>query len=180
MGELVHRAREAGVQTMVEGPGHVPFDQIQKNMAMQKEICDGAPFYVLGPVVTDIAPGYDHITAAIGGAWAAHFGADFLCYVTPSEHLRLPTVEDVREGVTVLRIAAHAADIAKGVPGAKEWDLKMSQARKALDWDKQIELSINPRHARAVYDSAPKKESGVCTMCGDFCAMKKMTEVDKK
>ncbi|MBI5805664.1 phosphomethylpyrimidine synthase ThiC [candidate division TA06 bacterium] len=180
LGELVDRARAAGVQAMVEGPGHVPIDQIETNVKIQKELCKGAPFYVLGPLVTDIAPGYDHITAAIGGAWAAYFGADFLCYVTPSEHLKLPDIDDVREGVIVLRIAAHAADIAKGVPGAREWDLKMSQARKALDWDKQIELSINPPHARQVYESAPKRESGACTMCGDYCSMKKMNEVEKK
>ncbi len=180
LGELVDRARAAGVQAMVEGPGHVPIDQIETNVKIQKELCKGAPFYVLGPLVTDIAPGYDHITAAIGGAWAAYFGADFLCYVTPSEHLKLPDIDDVREGVIVLRIAAHAADIAKGVPGAKEWDLKMSQARKALDWEKQIELSINPPHARQVYESAPKRESGACTMCGDYCSMKKMNEVENK
>ncbi|MDP2808348.1 MAG: phosphomethylpyrimidine synthase ThiC [bacterium] len=180
LGELVDRARAAGVQAMVEGPGHVPIDQIETNVRIQKELCKGAPFYVLGPLVTDIAPGYDHITAAIGGAWAAYFGADFLCYVTPSEHLKLPDIDDVREGVIVLRIAAHAADIAKGVPGAREWDLKMSQARKALDWEKQIELSINPPHARQVFESAPKRESGACTMCGDYCSMKKMNEVEKK
>ncbi len=179
LGELVQRARAAGVQAMVEGPGHVPIDQIELNMRLQKELCHGAPFYVLGPLVTDIAPGYDHITAAIGGAWAAYYGADFLCYVTPSEHLRLPTADDVRQGVTVLRIAAHAADIAKGVPGAAAWDLEMSQARKALDWDRQIGLAIDPTHARAVFDSAPKKTGGECTMCGDFCAMKRMSEVEK-
>ncbi len=182
LGELVDRARNAGVQAMVEGPGHVPIDQIETNVRIQKEICKGAPFYVLGPLVTDIAPGYDHITAAIGGAWAAYFGADFLCYVTPAEHLRLPTVEDVREGVIVLRIAAHAADLAKKTPGAADWDRAMSEARKKLDWKKQIELSINPPYARQVFESAPQKESGVCTMCGEFCAMKKMNEVldDKK
>jgi phosphomethylpyrimidine synthase len=182
LGELVDRARQAGVQAMVEGPGHVSLDQIETNIKIQKEICKGAPFYVLGPLVTDIAPGYDHITAAIGGAWAAYFGADFLCYVTPSEHLRLPTLEDVREGVIVLRIAAHAADLAKKAPGAADWDRAMSQARKKLDWTKQIELSINPPYARQVFESAPQKESGVCTMCGEFCAMKKMNEVldDKK
>ena len=177
LGELVDRARAAGVQTMVEGPGHVPINQIETNVRLQKELCRGAPFYVLGPLVTDIAPGYDHITAAIGGAWAAYFGADFLCYVTPSEHLRLPTVEDVREGVVVLRIAAHAADLARKAPGAADWDRAMSQARKKLDWKRQIELSINPPYARQVFESAPQKDSGVCTMCGEFCAMKKMNEV---
>jgi phosphomethylpyrimidine synthase len=179
LGELVDRARAAGVQAMVEGPGHVPIHQIETNIRLQKELCRGAPFYVLGPLVTDIAPGYDHITAAIGGAWAAYFGADFLCYVTPAEHLRLPTVEDVREGVFVLRIAAHAADIARGVPGAGDWDLAMSQARKGLDWKKQIELAINPPLARQIFESAPKKEGGQCTMCGQYCAMKRMSEVEK-
>lgn len=179
LGELVDRARAAGVQTMVEGPGHVPIHQIEANVRLQKELCRGAPFYVLGPLVTDVAPGYDHITAAIGGAWAAYFGADFLCYVTPAEHLRLPTLEDVREGVYVLRIAAHAADIARGVPGAGDWDLAMSKARKELDWKRQIELSINPPLAREIYESAPKKEGGECTMCGQYCAMKRMSEVDK-
>ncbi|HBE73344.1 MAG TPA: phosphomethylpyrimidine synthase [candidate division Zixibacteria bacterium] len=180
LGELVDRARAAGVQTMVEGPGHVPINQIETNVRLQKELCRGAPFYVLGPLVTDIAPGYDHITAAIGGAWAAYFGADFLCYVTPAEHLRLPTVEDVREGVVVLRIAAHAADIARGVPGAADWDLAMSKARKDLDWKRQIELSINPPLAREIFESAPKKDTGECTMCGQYCAMKRMSQVDKE
>ncbi len=180
LGELVERARAAGVQAMVEGPGHVPIHQIETNIRLQKDLCRGAPFYVLGPLVTDIAPGYDHITAAIGGAWAAYFGADFLCYVTPAEHLRLPTVEDVREGVYVLRLAAHAADIARGVPGAMDWDLEISRARKALDWKKQIELSLNPPLARQIYESAPKKEGGECTMCGEYCAMKRMSEVDRK
>lgn len=179
LGELVDRARAAGVQAMVEGPGHVPIHQIETNIRLQKELCRGAPFYVLGPLVTDIAPGYDHITAAIGGAWAAYFGADFLCYVTPAEHLRLPTVEDVREGVYVLRIAAHAADIARGVPGAGDWDLEMSRARKGLDWKRQIELAINPPLARQIFESAPKKDSGECTMCGQYCAMKRMSEVEK-
>lgn len=180
LGELVDRARAAGVQTMVEGPGHVPINQIETNIRLQKELCRGAPFYVLGPLVTDIAPGYDHITAAIGGAWAAYYGADFLCYVTPAEHLRLPTVEDVREGVYALRIAAHAADIARGAAGAREWDRRMSQARKELDWNKQIELAINPALARQIFDSAPKKDGGECTMCGQYCAMKRMSEVEKE
>lgn len=180
LGELVDRARAAGVQAMVEGPGHVPIHQIETNIRLQKDLCHGAPFYVLGPLVTDVAPGYDHITAAIGGAWAAYYGADFLCYVTPAEHLRLPTVDDVREGVYVLRIAAHAADIAKGVPGASDWDLAMSKARKELDWKRQIELAINPPLARQIFESAPKKEGGECTMCGQYCAMKRMSEVEKE
>ena len=148
LGELVKRAREAGVQAMVEGPGHVPLDQIAANMQIQKRLCEGAPFYVLGPLVTDVAPGYDHITSAIGGAIAAMNGADFLCYVTPSEHLGLPTVEDVREGVIAARIAGHAADIVKGIPGAAEWDREMAVARKARDWKKQIELVNRPRQGQ--------------------------------
>lgn len=180
LGELVDRARAAGVQAMVEGPGHVPIHQIEANVRLQKHLCHGAPFYVLGPLVTDIAPGYDHIAAAIGGAWAAYFGADFLCYVTPAEHLRLPTVDDVREGVTVLRLAAHAADVARGLPGARDWDLAMSRARKDLDWKRQIELAINPPLARQIFESAPQKESGECTMCGQYCAMKRMSEVEKE
>ncbi len=173
IGELVQRAWEKGVQVMVEGPGHVPLHQIGTNMLLQKRICHGAPFYVLGPVVTDVAPGYDHIVSAIGGAIAAWYGADFLCYVTPSEHLRLPTVEDVREGVIAARIAAHAADIAKGVKGAAEWDLEMSKARWNLDWKKQIELALDPVKAKMMRDQRPpQKEEEVCTMCGEYCAIK--------
>ncbi len=145
LGELVKRARAAGVQTMVEGPGHVPLDQVATNVRVQKQLCEGAPFYVLGPLVTDVAPGYDHITSAIGGAIAAMSGADFICYVTPSEHLGLPTVEDVKEGVIAARIAGHAADIVKGVRGAAEWDLAMAKARKERDWSKQIEACHRPR-----------------------------------
>jgi phosphomethylpyrimidine synthase len=169
-GELVERAREAGVQVMVEGPGHLPLNQIEANVHLEKSICKGAPFYVLGPLVTDIAAGYDHITGAIGGAIAAAAGADFLCYVTPAEHLSLPEVEDVRLGVIASRIAAHAADIAKGVKGAAEWDRKMSEARKRLDWEEQANLSMNSGRARAVrHEHAP---AGVaCTMCGSYCAM---------
>ncbi|AKG53722.1 hydroxymethylpyrimidine phosphate synthase ThiC [Dehalogenimonas sp. WBC-2] len=170
LGELVDRARQAGVQVMVEGPGHIPLNMIQANIELQKSICKGAPFYVLGPLVTDIAAGYDHITAAIGGAMAAMYGADFLCYVTPAEHLSLPDVDDVRNGVMASRIAGHAADIAKGIKGAAEWDLSMAKARKSLDWQTQAKLSIDPelslkRHA-AQYSSG-----NACTMCGEFCAM---------
>lgn len=172
LGELVDRAREKGVQTMVEGPGHVPFNQIAANIEVQKTLCKGAPFYVLGPLVTDVAPGYDHITAAIGGTVAAAAGADFLCYVTPAEHLGLPTLEDVREGIMASRIAAHAADIVKGVPGALDWDTEMAKARKALDWDKQISLAIDPKRAAKFRQERNPDGHEACTMCGDFCAMK--------
>lgn len=172
LGNLVQRARQAGVQVMVEGPGHVPLHQIQANIGMAKTLCHNAPFYVLGPLVTDIAPGYDHITAAIGGAIAAASGADFLCYVTPAEHLGLPVVEDVREGVIAARIAAHAADLARGLPAARNWDLEMAIARKNLDWQKQIELSINPEKARQIRQSRQDEREDCCTMCGDFCAYK--------
>ncbi len=180
LGELAQKARAAGVQAMIEGPGHVPLDQIQANIILQKRLCAGAPFYVLGPLVTDVAAGYDHISCAIGGAVAAAAGADFLCYVTPTEHLRLPLVEDVREGVVAARIAAHAADLAKGVPGAMEWDKKMARARKALDWNQQIELAIDPARAKKVRESASPKLEEVCTMCGDFCAMKGIQQYLKK
>jgi len=172
LGELCQRAREAGVQVMIEGPGHVPLHQVEANIKLQKRLCHGAPFYVLGPLVTDIAPGYDHITAAIGGALAGAAGADFICYVTPSEHLRLPTVEDVREGVIAARIAGHAADVARGLPGAAEWDLKMSEARKNLDWERQIELAIDPERARKVRSQIPPSDEDVCSMCGELCAIK--------
>ena len=178
LGELVDRAREAEVQVMVEGPGHVPVDQIETNIKIQKELCKDAPFYVLGPLVTDIALGYDHITAAIGGTIAASAGADFLCYVTPAEHIGLPTIEDVREGVIATRIAAHAADIAKGIPGAKEKDREMAKARKKLDWEKQIELALDPKkakEARAEYNQNLDDEE-TCTMCGPYCAMKMVDE----
>lgn len=172
LGELVDRAREAGVQAMVEGPGHVPLNQIEANILLQKRLCHGAPFYVLGPIVTDVAPGYDHITAAIGGAIAAAAGADFICYVTPSEHLGLPTAEDVREGVIAARIAGHAADLVKGIPGAWEWDKAMAQARKALDWEKQIELALDPVKARHYRSRRNVATAEACSMCGDFCAMR--------
>jgi phosphomethylpyrimidine synthase len=170
IGELVSRARQAGVQAMVEGPGHLPLNQIEANVHLEKAICKGAPFYVLGPLVTDIAAGYDHITGAIGGAIAAAAGADFLCYVTPAEHLSLPDPEDVKQGVIASRIAAHAADIAKGVKGAQEWDLKISRARKKLDWNEQAKLSLDPERSRLVHGK--HASAGVaCSMCGKFCAM---------
>jgi phosphomethylpyrimidine synthase len=173
LGELTERAWERDVQVMIEGPGHVPLHQIAANVQLQKRLCHGAPFYVLGPLVTDIAPGYDHITSAIGGAIAAWSGADFLCYVTPSEHLRLPTVEDVKTGVVASRIAAHAADIARGIPGAIDRDNRMADARRRLDWKAQIELSVDPETARAMRGgSMPTIDEAVCTMCADLCAIK--------
>jgi len=171
LGELVKRAREAGVQVMVEGPGHVPLDQVEMNMRLEKRLCEGAPFYVLGPLVTDIAPGYDHIVSAIGGAVAAAAGADFLCYVTPAEHLGLPTDDDVREGLIASKIAAHAADIVKGVPGALERDHALARARKRLDWETQRRLSIDPVKFAAVRKRR-RTRSKACSMCGDFCAMR--------
>ncbi len=170
LGSLVKRAQEAGVQVMVEGPGHVPLNQIKANMQLAKTLCHNAPFYVLGPLVTDVAPGYDHITSAIGGAIAASSGADFLCYVTPAEHLGLPTEEDVKEGVIAARIAAHAADLVKGIKGAWEWDLEMAKARKALDWPKQIQLSIDPEKAGRMRKAKNEDSQERCTMCGKFCA----------
>jgi phosphomethylpyrimidine synthase len=170
LGELVQRAREAGVQVMVEGPGHIPLDQIELNVRLEKSICKGAPFYVLGPLVTDIAAGYDHITGAIGGAIAAMAGADFLCYVTPSEHLAIPDADDVREGVIASRIAAHAADIVKGIPGAAERDRRMSLARKNLDWQAQAGLSLDPDKFGRIH--AERATAGsACSMCGKYCAM---------
>lgn len=176
LGELTLKAWEAGVQVMIEGPGHVPLDQIAANVTLQKRLCHGAPFYVLGPLVTDVAPGYDHITAAIGGAIAGAAGADFLCYVTPAEHLGLPDAEDVRQGVVATRIAAHAADIAKKLPGAAQWDYDMSKARAALDWETQIKLSMDPERARQIRERALPEAEGVCTMCGDLCAVKVYAE----
>jgi phosphomethylpyrimidine synthase len=175
LGELVKRSWEAGVQVMVEGPGHIPLDEVEMNIKIQKSLCKGAPFYVLGPLVTDIAPGYDHIVSAIGGAIAAAAGADFLCYVTPSEHLGLPGPDDVKDGLIASRIAAHAADIVKGVKGAKERDLKLSEARKKLDWDKQKNLVLDPYK----FDDVRKErrtKSKACSMCGDFCAMRIVSE----
>jgi len=177
IGDLVRRARGAGVQVIVEGPGHVPIHLIESNVSIEKSTCDGAPFYVLGPLVTDVAPGYDHIVGAIGGAIAAAKGADFLCYVTPSEHLRLPSVEDVRVGVMASRIAAHAADVARGVPGAAEWDKGISEARRALDWERELSMAIDPERARTLRASSPPRNPELCTMCSDFCAMKKSSPV---
>ena len=170
LGELVQRAQDAGVQVMVEGPGHIPLDQIETNVRLQKALCKGAPFYVLGPLVTDIAAGYDHITSAIGGAIAAMAGADFLCYVTPSEHLAIPDVNDVREGVIASRIAAHAADIVKGIKGARERDRQMSMARKRLDWEEQARLSLDPEKFSRIHRQHASTGSA-CSMCGQFCAM---------
>ena len=177
LGELTKRAWDHNVQVMVEGPGHVPLDQVAANMKVQQTICMGAPFYVLGPLVTDIAPGYDHITAAIGGAVAAMNGAAFLCYVTPAEHLRLPNAADVKEGIIAAKIAAHAADIAKGVPGAAEWDYKMSEARKRLDWEEMFKLSMDPEKARRYRAEAKPEKEDTCSMCGNFCAVKNTNRI---
>jgi phosphomethylpyrimidine synthase len=171
LGELVRRAREADVQVMVEGPGHVPLDQITMNIKLEKRICEQAPFYVLGPLVTDIAPGYDHLVSAIGGAIAAAAGADFLCYVTPAEHLGLPSLDDVKDGLIAARIAGHAADIVKGIPGAIERDFQLSQARKKLDWETQQKLAIDPIKFAEIRKRR-KSKTTACSMCGDFCAMK--------
>jgi phosphomethylpyrimidine synthase len=172
LGQLAARARVAGVQVMIEGPGHVPITEVEANIRLQKKICQGAPFYVLGPLPTDIAPGYDHITSAIGGAIAGAAGADFLCYVTPAEHLRLPTLADVRDGVIAARIAAHIADIAKGVKGARERDRKMSECRKNFDWQGQVDLSIDPERTVALLEKSKSAQDEGCTMCGEFCAIK--------
>jgi len=172
VGELVQRALDAGVQVMVEGPGHVPADQIPATILLQKQLCHQVPYFVLGNLVTDIAPGYDHITSAIGGTMASMAGADFICYVTPAEHLRLPTAADVHEGVIAARIAAHAGDLVKKVKGAWEWDLSMSRARKALDWEKQISLAIDPARAARYRAERNRAGSEACSMCGDYCAMK--------
>lgn len=177
LGELTKRAWEKDVQVMVEGPGHMPLDQIEANMRIQQTLCQGAPFYVLGPLVTDVAPGYDHITAAIGGAIAATYGASFLCYVTPAEHLRLPNLEDVKEGIIASRIAAHAADVAKGVKGAIEWDHKMSTARKKLDWEGMFALCMDPEKARRYRAEAKPEKEDTCSMCGNFCAVKNMNRI---
>ena len=177
LAELTQRAWEKNVQVIIEGPGHMPLNQIKANMEIQQSICKGAPFYVLGPIVTDVAPGYDHITAAIGGAIAATYGASFLCYVTPAEHLRLPTVEDVKEGIIASKIAAHAADIAKGLPGAKQWDYEMSDARRELDWEKMFSLAMDPEKARRYRaESKPEKED-TCTMCGKMCAVRNINKI---
>ena len=177
LGELTKRAWAQGVQVMIEGPGHMILKDIAMNMALQKRLCHGAPFYVLGPLVTDIAPGYDHITSAIGGTLAAASGADFLCYVTPAEHLRLPDLEDMKEGLIAVRIAAHAADLCKGIPGAQDWDNAMSQARREIDWEKMFSLAIDPDKARKMHESAVPKDKKTCTMCGKLCAMKNMNDI---
>lgn len=180
LGALAKRARNKGVQVMIEGPGHVPLDQIEKNIALEKKYCAGAPFYVLGPLVTDVGAGYDHITGAIGGAIAAAAGADFLCYLTPAEHLRHPTVEDVREGVVASRIAAHAADLVKYRTKAIIWDKNISQARRTRNWKKQIALSVDPDKARQYRLSSRPQQSDVCTMCGKYCSIKLMDQRNKK
>ncbi len=174
LGDLALRAKKKNVQVMIEGPGHVPLNQVEKNVLLEKKLCHNAPFYVLGPLVTDVAAGYDHISSVIGGALAASKGADFLCYVTPSEHLRHPSIEDVREGVVAYKIAAHAADIAKGIKSALDWDTKMSLARKRRDWKKQIALSVDPDKAKHYRASSKPHLLDVCTMCGEYCSIKLM------
>ena len=182
LGELAKRAKEFGVQAMIEGPGHVPLNQVQANMELQDSICSGAPFYVLGPLVTDIAPGYDHITAAIGGAVAGMHGASFLCYVTPAEHLALPNADDVKQGIVAFKIAAHAADIARGIPNARDIDDRMAEARQKLDWEAQYACALDPDTARAIRDSrAPEDDhSDTCSMCGKFCAVRSMNKALKE
>ena len=177
LGELTRRAWEKDVQIMIEGPGHMPMNQIAANMEIQKTLCHGAPFYVLGPLVTDVAPGYDHITAAIGGAIAAAAGAAFLCYVTPAEHLRLPDAADVKEGIVAAKIAAHAADLAKGIAGAADWDYRMSEARKRLDWEAMFALGMDPEKARRYRAEAKPEKEDTCSMCGNFCAVKNTNRI---
>jgi phosphomethylpyrimidine synthase len=177
LAELTRRAQKMGVQVMIEGPGHVPLHQVVKNVELQKKLCHGAPFYVLGPLVTDISPGYDHISGAIGGALAAMHGADFLCYLTPKEHLGLPNLEDVVDGVIASRIAAHAADLARGLPGQMEADNAMAEARRKLDWDTMLKLALNPDKARAMRGEALKDEAEICSMCGEFCSAKTNKEI---
>lgn len=177
LGELTKRAWARGVQVIIEGPGHMAINEIAANMILAKRLCHGAPFYVLGPIVTDVAPGYDHITSAIGGAIAAANGADFLCYVTPAEHLRLPTLEDMREGIIASRIAAHAADIAKGVASAQAWDDEMSEARASLDWGKMFQLAMDPEKARRYRAESRPEHEDSCTMCGKMCSMRNMKKL---
>ncbi|AAK80955.1 phosphomethylpyrimidine synthase [Clostridium acetobutylicum] len=177
LGELTKRAWDRNVQVMVEGPGHMALNEIQSNMIIEKKLCHGAPFYVLGPIVTDIAPGYDHITSAIGGAVAAASGADFLCYVTPAEHLRLPNIEDMKEGIVASKIAAHAADIAKNVKGARDWDNKMAEARQKLDWKAMFDLSIDPEKAIRYRKESTPEDPDTCTMCGKMCSVRNMNKV---
>lgn len=179
LGELTTRAWKKNVQVMIEGPGHMPLNQIKANMEIEETVCKGAPFYVLGPLVTDVAPGYDHITAAIGGAIAATYGASFLCYVTPAEHLRLPTIDDVKEGIIASKIAAHAADIAKGIKGATDWDNEMSRARRDLDWEKMFDLAIDSEKARRYREESKPENEDTCTMCGKMCAVRNINKILK-
>lgn len=179
LGELTKRAWARNVQVMIEGPGHMAIDEIEANVVLQKRICHGAPFYVLGPLVTDVAPGYDHITSAIGGALASAKGVDFLCYVTPAEHLRLPNLEDMKEGIIATKIAAHAGDIAKNVAGAREWDNKMSKARVDLDWEEQFKLCIDPEKARRYREESRPTHEDSCTMCGKMCSMRTVKKILK-
>jgi len=177
LGELTKRAWAKDVQVMIEGPGHMSIDEIEANVILQKKLCHGAPFYVLGPLVTDVAPGYDHITGAIGGALAASKGVDFLCYVTPAEHLRLPNLEDMIEGLMAFKIAAHAGDIGKKIPGARDWDNEMSAARKAIDWNRMYELAMDPEKAKKYRESIETEEEHSCSMCGKMCAMRTVNKV---
>lgn len=177
LGELTKRAWQRDVQVIIEGPGHMPLHEIAANMQLQQSLCHGAPYYVLGPLVTDVAPGYDHITAAIGGTVAAANGAAFLCYVTPAEHLRLPNEQDVHDGIVAAKIAAHAGDLAKNIPGARDWDDAMSKARQEVDWETMFSLAIDPERARKVHDEAPSKIHDACTMCGNMCAMRNMNKI---
>lgn len=177
IGHLTKRAWDKNVQVLVEGPGHMALNEIAANMQLQKRLCHGAPFYVLGPIVTDIAPGYDHITSAIGGAVAAANGADFLCYVTPAEHLRLPDVNDVKEGIIASKIAAHAADIAKGIPNARDIDNKMSDARRRIDWEEMFSYAIDKKKAREYFESTPPADKHSCSMCGKMCAMRTTNKI---
>lgn len=177
LGELTRRAWKRKVQVMIEGPGHMTLNEIPANVLLEKKLCGGAPFYVLGPIVTDIAPGYDHITSAIGGAIASASGADFLCYVTPAEHLRLPDIDDMIEGIIATKIAAHAGDLAKGIPGAQDWDNEMSKARQELDWEAMFKLAIDPKKAKKYRESSMPEHADSCTMCGKMCAVRNMNRV---
>jgi phosphomethylpyrimidine synthase len=177
LGELTKRAWARNVQVIIEGPGHMAINEIEANMLLEKKLCHGAPFYVLGPLVTDVAPGYDHITSAIGGAIAATYGADFLCYVTPAEHLRLPDLQDMKEGIVATKIAAHAADIAKGIKGARNWDNEMSKARADIDWNKMFELAIDPEKPKKYRENSTPEHMDSCTMCGKMCSMRTMKKV---
>ena len=179
LGELAKRAWEKNVQVIIEGPGHMRLNEIAANVLLEKKLCGGAPFYVLGPIVTDVAPGYDHITSAIGGAIAAANGADFLCYVTPAEHLRLPTLEDMKEGIIATKIAAHAADLAKGIHNADKWDYEMSRARQELDWERMFSLAMDPEKAKRYRDESTPQDKDTCTMCGKMCAVRNMNTVIK-